>query len=338
MILVSGATGLVGSFLTLDLLKKGRQVRALKRPSGDLSMIRNVFRIYSDDPEGLLARVEWVEGDLLDYFSLEEAMEGVEEVYHCAALVSFLPGDRERLMRVNITGTANVVNAALNAKVRKLCYVSSIAALGRPEHQSGPIRETLVWTSSKNNSNYAISKYGGEREVWRGIAEGLDAVIVNPSIILGVAGKEQGSSRIFNVVWEGLKYYPPGMNGFVDVRDVSRAMVLLMESDIRNERFILSAANVAYQDLFTMIATGFGKPEPAMRVSPWLSRLGWRLEWVRSRLNGRKPLITRETALTAVQRNEYSNEKIRQAVDFEFLPVEETIRHFCKIFRDSVSR
>jgi dihydroflavonol-4-reductase len=334
MILVTGATGLVGSHLTFELLRSGRKVRALKRPSSDPGMLKKVFGLYSDQPEDLLSQLEWAEGDILDVFSLEEAMEGVDMVYHCAALVSFLPEDKKKLVRINTEGTTNVVNAALEKKVRKICHVSSIAALGRPEKQAELIDENLVWKTSKNNSIYAVSKYGAEREVWRGTAEGLDAVIVNPSIILGVAGPGQGSSRIFNTVWEGLKFYPPGKNGFVDVRDVVRAMILLMDSDIRNERYVLNVDNISYKRLFELIAAEMGKPAPGIKVNPFLSGLAWRLEKARSMVTGVKPLITRETAHTAVQHYEYSNEKIKKELGFVFTPIEETISHFCRIFKE----
>ena len=332
MILITGATGLVGSFLTLELLRTGQDVRILKRPSSDPAMIWKVLRLYTEDPEELFSRIEWVEGDILDVFSLEDAMEGVEEVYHCAALVSFLPEDRKRLQYINTEGTANVVNAALARKVRKLCHVSSIAALGRPEDNDDIIRETLVWKASRHNSAYAVSKYGAEREVWRATAEGLDAVIVNPGIVLGVAGNNMGSSRIFNTVFEGLKFYPPGRNGFVDVRDVARAMVMIMQSDIRNERFILTSENLYYYDLFRMMADAMGKPAPAVRVGAVLSGLAWRLEKIRSMITGVKPLITPETAHTAVQHYTYSNEKIIETLGFEFTPIEETIHHFSGVF------
>ena len=332
MILVTGGTGLVGSHLLQALAAQGNTVRAIKRLSGDTDMARQAFKLYSKEPEKDFSRVEWMEADLMDIFSLEEAMEGVEEVYHCAALVSFLPGDRKKLIRQNTEGTANLVNAALEKKIRKLCYVSSIAALGRPESMSDLIDEDLVWKTSKNNSIYAVSKYGAEREVWRGTAEGLDAVIVNPSIILGVAGKSGGSSRIFNTVWEGLKFYPPGKNGFVDVRDVVKAMILLMKSDIRNERFILNVDNIEYKKLFELIAAALGKPAPSIRVNQTLARLAWRIEKLRSMVTGIKPLITRETARTAVQHYEYSNEKIKKELGFEFTPIEETVGHFCRIF------
>ena len=332
MILVTGATGLVGSHLTFELIRAGQAVRALKRPGSSLETILKVFSLYSDQPDSALSKIEWVEGDILDIFSLEDAMDGVEDVFHCAALVSFLPQDKKRLIRINTEGTANVVNAALEKKIRKLCHVSSIAALGRPEHQSDLIDESLVWKTSKHNSMYAVSKYGAEREVWRGTAEGLDAVIVNPSIILGIAGANRGSSRIFSTVWEGLRFYPPGKNGFVDVRDVARAMILLMNSDISNERFILNGESIEYKRLFDLIAAEMGKPSPSIKVGPMLSGLAWRIEKLRSVVTGVKPLITKETAHTAVQHYEYSNEKIKKELGFEFTPIEETIRHFCAIF------
>jgi dihydroflavonol-4-reductase len=332
MIMVTGGTGLVGSHLLQTLARDGKPVRAIKRASSNMDMVRRVFDLYSPEPENDFSLIEWVEADLMDIFSLEDAMEGVEEVYHCAAIVSFLPGDRKKLLQANTSGTANVVNAALGKKIRKLCHISSIAALGRPENQSDLIDEKLVWKTSKNNSNYAISKYGAEREVWRGTAEGLDVVIVNPSIVLGLAGPGQGSSRIFNTVWEGLKFYPLGKNGFVDVRDVVRAMILLMNSDIRNERFILNVDNIEYKTLFDLMAAAMGKPAPSIKVSPLLSGLAWRVEKLRSMVTGVKPLITRETARTAVQQNRYSNEKIKKELGFEFTPIEETIQHFCQIF------
>lgn len=234
-------------------------------------------------------------------------------------------------MRMNTEGTANLVNAALEKKISKLCHVSSIAALGRPEQQSDLIDENLVWKTSRHNSMYAISKYGAEREVWRGTAEGLNVVIVNPAIILGIAGPGMGSSRLFNTVYNGLRFYPPGKNGFVDVRDVVRAMMLLMDSDIKNERFILSAANLEYRKLFSLMAEAFGKPAPSVSVSPALSGLAWRIEKIRSAIKGSKPLITRETANTAVQQYTYSSEKIKKALGFEFTPIEETVRHFCGV-------
>lgn len=336
MVLVTGATGLLGSHLVSGLLQSGQKVRALIRPSANTGMLKAVLHLYSDRPEAFYESIEWVEGDILDIFSLEDALEGVEEVYHCAALVSFLPADKKKLMRINAEGTANLVNAAIEKKVRRLCHVSSIAALGRPENQADVIDENLVWKASRHNSAYAVSKYNAEREVWRGTAEGLEAVIVNPGIILGVAGPGMGSTRIFNTVWNGLRVYPPGKNGFVDVRDVARAMILLMERGISNERYILTAENLEYRRLFELMAKEFGKPAPKISVNPMLSGLAWRLEKMRSIVTGIKPLITKETAHTAVQHYRYSPEKIKKELGFEFTPIEETVSHYCRIFREQL--
>lgn len=337
MILITGATGLTGAHLALELIRSGNPVRALRRPTSSLEMISTVFRLYSPNPEEDLGKIEWFEGDILDYISLEDALEGIEKVYHCAALVSFLPSDRKRLLEVNTGGTANLVNACLARGVKRICHASSVAALGRPEADGEVITERMAWKTSRNNTYYAISKYGAEREVWRGFAEGLDAVVVNPSIILGMAGPQMGSSRFFSTVWKGLKLYPPGVNGFVDVRDVAGIMLRLMDSGISGERFILNSENVAYRDLFGMIASGLGKPVPSVPAGSWMAGLYWRLEALRSRLTGKKPLITEETARTAVSRHYYSNEKIRKALGIEFIPIQACINHHSEIFRKLMS-
>ncbi len=338
MILVTGATGLVGSHLVYELVKNGWRVRAIRRPESDLQLIRAVFRIYSEEQEELFSRIEWIEGDIMDIYSLENAMEDVEYVYHCAAIVSFHPKDHKKMLKVNVEGTANVVNAAISKGVRKLCHISSIAALGRPENMDMVIDENLVWKASRNNSMYAISKYGSEREVWRGTVEGLDAVVVNPSIILGVAGPVKGSSRLFTTVWKGLKFYPPGINGFVDVRDVVKAMIDLMESDIKNERFILNSENLKYKRLFELIAEGLGKKAPFIRSGKFIAEAGWRMEMMRGYLFGTKPLITKETARTAMNKYLYSTEKIKEAIGFEFTPLEESIKAYCEIFKSEIRK
>jgi nucleoside-diphosphate-sugar epimerase len=271
-----------------------------------------------------------VKGDMTDIFSLEEAMEGVTGVYHCAALMSFEAKDHRRMLQINSSGTANVVNAALQKGVGRLCHVSSIAALGRPEKNSDIINESLLWKSSRNNSVYSVSKYESEREVWRGIAEGLEAVIVNPSIILGFTGIDNGSAKLFSTAWKGLRFYPVGVNGFVDVRDVASAMVLLMEGGIRNERFILNADNIPYKRLFELMAAAFGKPGPKYRVGSVPASFAWRAERLRSWITRNPPLLTRETARTSSNRHYYSSEKIQKTTGFQFRPIEETIEHHCR--------
>ena len=336
MILITGASGELGAQVLFDLVKAGKKVRALRRNTTDLSHIRTVFHHYSEEPERLFNEVEWVEGDLLDIFSLEDALEGIDEVYHCGAIVSFLKKDHQPMLRVNTQGTANLVNACLQKKIRKLCHVSSIAALGRPEIEEKVIDEELSWKTSRNNSVYAISKYGAEREVWRGVAEGLNAVIVNPGIILGIAKNQKGSSRLFITVRNGLMFYPPGMNGFVDVLDVSRAMIQLMESDIAGERFILTGVTLSYRELFSLIAEHFGRPAPRWKTNLLLTEIAWRAEGVRSAMIRKKPLITKETARTSRIRFYYSNEKIKKVLGFEFTPTKKTIRRYCEHYQNNI--
>ncbi len=327
MILVTGANGLLGSRLLFDLASRGHAPRAFRRKGGDDSLLEFYFR----DHPGLFARLERVDGDVRDVFSLEEAMKGVEQVYHCAARVSFSPASYRDLMQVNMEGTANVVNMCLEAGVKKLCHVSSVAAIGRTldgEH----ITEETLWKRSKLNSAYAISKYGAEREVWRGMAEGLDAVIVNPSVILGRGNWMQGSASMIRKIYEGLRFYTTGVNGFVDVEDVSRAMILLMESPVSGERFILNSENMKYQDFFSLAAGFLQRPAPTFRAGPILSNLAWRFEKMKSLVTGREPLVTRETARTANNRYFYSNEKVVRQLGLSFIPVEKSLQKLCAQF------
>ena len=327
MILVTGANGLVGSRLLFDLATRGYAPRAFMRKNGGDSLLKFYFR---DHPE-MLSRLERAYGDVRDVFSLEEAMKGVDQVYHCAARVSFSPASYRDLMQVNMDGTANVVNMCLEAGVKKLCHVSSVAAIGRTldgEH----ITEDTLWKRSKLNSAYAISKYGAEREVWRGIAEGLNAVIVNPSVILGRGNWMQGSSSMIRKVFEGLRFYTTGVNGFVDVDDVSRAMILLMESPVSGERFILNSENMNYRDFFALAAGFLKRPSPTFRAGPILSSMAWRFEKMKSLVTGREPLVTRETARTANNRYYYSSEKVTRQLGITFIPVEKSLQKLCAQF------
>ena len=248
--------------------------------------------------QDVIDQVEWVEGDILDVSFLEEAMNGVTHVYHAAAMVSFAPEDVEMMMKVNINGTANIVNASLAEGIEKMVHVSSISSLGRFEHQPH-ITEKSSWQTSKLNTNYAISKFNSECEVWRGMEEGLSAVIVNPSVILGSGYWNSGSCALFKKIWDGLKYYPTGATGFIDVRDVARAIVELMESNIHSERFILNAENKSFRDFFTKVAKHLDKKAPSIAVTPLLRALAWRGEWLRAKITGVRPIVTRETVRTS---------------------------------------
>ena len=330
MILITGGTGLLGSHLLLDLVKAGKEVRAIKRTTSNIAMVRKVFSYYVENPDELAGKIQWVDADLMDYGAIEDAMEGIAEIYHCGAVVSFYPKDHQEMLRVNIEGTANLVNKAIEYKVEKFCYVSSVATLGRAENNDVSTEETY-WIPSKKNSVYGISKYGAEREIWRGMEEGLNAVIINPSVILG-PGFWQDNSGLFRLVWEGLKYYTRGVNGYVDARDVSKAMISLMDQQIFGQRFICSAENLSYQDFFALIAKYFNKPAPSVNVPASMTSIAWRVEVVRAFLTGSKPEVTREMATTTSQVYTYSSEKLCKTIGFTFRPVEESIREICKCY------
>ena len=323
---------MVGTHLLYDLSKSGKKIRVLKRVNSNIANIEKVFSYYTPDPGALLRNIEWVDADLLDVHSLTDAMEGITEVYHCAAMVSFVPKDEHAMMKINAEGTANMVNAAIRKSIKKFCHVSSIATIGRSEHVE-ILNEDLFWKLSPDHSNYAISKYSAEREVWRASEEGLDVVIVNPSLIIGAGNWEQSSANLFTKGYRGIKFYTEGINGFVDVRDVSSLMIALMESPVKNERFILNSENIPYRRFFDLVHKEFGKPASAIKAGKLLSHVAWRLDKIRSLLTGNPPFITRETAISVHAKSLFSNEKIQRIFpEFKFISVEQAIQHTCSLF------
>ena len=333
---VTGATGLVGSRLLYDLLQRGIRVKALKRPQSNTLQVLKTFGLYTDDAEALFQKIEWTDGELLDFRSMSEAVDGCIQVFHTAAIVSFNHADREEMMRINVNGTANIVNVCLENNV-PLCHVSSIGALGRTEPGMS-ITETDLWQTDKGRSAYAYSKFKSEMEVWRGIAEGLPAVIVNPSVILGPGDWSKGSSKFFPQVYRGMRFYTPGITGFVDVRDVSRCMMMLTEQERFGERYILTAGDMSYRDLFNMIADGFNMKRPTIAAKPWMLKAVCNFSWLAGKLTGKNPALTKETARSAFQQIFYSNEKIRKTLGFEFTPLEKSIEACCRYFLDTKSK
>jgi len=330
MILVTGGTGLVGSHLLLELTRNGEKVRAFRRENSDLEKVKKTFSWYEPGYESLFQSIEWFTGDLMDIFSVEDALDGVQDIYHCAGKVSFDNNDRNLLMKINQKSAENIVNVALRKGIRKLCHVSSISALGRSK-QGETITEQHFWKTSKQNSIYAISKYAAEREIWRGIEEGLNAVIINPSVILGPGDWNNGSSKIFKTVWSGLPFYTSGSNGYVDVRDVAKIMVLLMKSEISSKRFIVSSEDLTYKQLISMIADAFGKKHPLFRFLPWMGEIGWRLEMLKL-LIGKNPTFTREITRTSFKEFYYNNSEIRRAINYEFISLTQSINDTAAIF------
>jgi nucleoside-diphosphate-sugar epimerase len=312
----------------------GKPVRALKRERSNTSMVHKIFSYYLSDPDESFQKIEWVDGDLLDFSALEDLLDGVSEIYHCGGMVSFHPKDHPLMLKTNIDGTTNLVNLSVEKKIRKFLYVSSVATLGRND-STGLTDEETYWKPSLKNTTYSISKYGGEREVWRGMEEGLNAVIVNPSVILG-PGFWEGTSGLFTLLHKGLKYYPKGINGYVDVKDAVKSMILLMDRNIFNERFIINSENVSYLQIFTWIAEYLRKPAPSIYVSPALSQLAWRIEAIRSFIKHSRPELTKDMAITSSQKYFYKSDKIRKALAVRFIPVEESIKDTCRIFLEDL--
>ena len=322
-ILVTGGTGLVGSYLLRYLLKKGHAIRALRRSSSNMALVQDI----QDS-------IEWWEGDVLDVPFLERAMQGIDQVYHAAALISFDPKQVAQMFATNIEGTANVVNAALYAKVEKLLYVSSIAALGRREYQPH-IDERLQWENSKENSNYAISKFRAENEVWRGHQEGLSVAIINPSTIIGAGIWSSSSCQIVERAARGLHYYPVGSTGFVDVRDVAQAAIAVMESPIEGERYIVSSENRSYQNLFTQFTQCLGARSPGRPFPNWMLGFAAGLERLRSAFTRRSPLLTHEVIRNVQSTYYYENDKIIDALQFQFRPLDQSIQETAAAYRQS---
>lgn len=327
MHLVTGATGLLGSQLTLDLMRQGKKVRVLVRKQSNRELL---LRKFSNDKD-LYNTLEFAEGDILDSFSIADALEGVTHLYHCAALVTFASGKRKELFKTNAEGTENVVNVCLEKSDIRLGYVSSVATLGRGSSQE-ETDENSLWDSSQHNSAYAESKYAAEREVWRGITEGLNAVIINPSVILGEGNWRNDSSSLIRKVYEGMPLYTKGVSGFVDAKDVSRCLITLMDGNFQSERYIVSSENKSFEWLLKTIAKYLNVKPPEYHATPFLSSIAWRLEKLRTLITGKPSLITRETAYSARQKYLYSHQKIARTLNYTFFPLEQTLQELCTSF------
>ena len=335
MILVTGGTGLVGSHLLYQLSLENDTIRAICRKKSNLNAVKNVFSYFSEDFEHLFKKIEWFETDITDIVALEKAFKNITEVYHSAALVSFDPKDYNKLRKINIEGTANIVNLSIENSIKKLCFVSSIAAVGKSLN-SKFIDESNEWDIEKSNYGYAISKYGAEIEVWRASQEGVPVVIVNPGVILGAGFWNVGSGKIFSKIYKGFNFYTKGITGYVSVNDVVKAMLLLMKSEVKNERFILVAENKSYQEIFNEIALKFNKKQPRVKITKFMSELGWRLEKVKSFLTNKPPLLTKHSAKSIHQKRYFSSEKIKNTIDFKFEPISESINSICKLYLKDV--
>ncbi len=332
MILVTGGTGLVGAHLLAKLVATEEKIRATFRSKEKLAVSKKIFSYYyAEETDSYFSRIEWAQADITDIPALSDAFQGITNVYHCAGFISFDPSDKEILRKINIEGTANIVNLCLSFNIHKLCHVSSVATLEN-QFPGKPVTEESNFDLGKNHSWYSITKYAAEIEVWRGSQEGLDVVIVNPGIIIGPGTWNSGSGLLFQKIWEGFSYHFPKTTGFVAVEDVAAIMVQLMNSPIKNERFLLSAENLDFKTLLNTIANVLKKPIPTRSLKPWMLSLGWTLQWIGNKLFGIKRQIPKSSNKSLFEVTIYDSSKIKNALSLEFSPIKDSVEHTGAIF------
>lgn len=336
MILVTGGTGFIGGHLLAELAKGDVPVKALKRPASTISHTERLFDIvYGESGKKLFSKIQWVDGDIMDIYSVEEVMEGCTEVYHCAAEVSLRDEDAEGVIQPAQRGTENMVNAALGKGVKKFCHVSSVAALGLPIN-GHEITEDCFEDFSFTNSPYAIGKHLAEAEVWRAHAEGLNVVVVSPSIVLGpFTDVHKGSMGFFSFINKTSKFYTNGIMGFVDVKDVVAIMLKLMQGNRFNERYILSAESLSFKDVYTWVAQSLGKPAPSIGLNAFTLKLFKLIHNATSSHN--KISSTMVEHATGV--HIFSNKKVSDALaGYTFVPVKQSIEQTAKFFLNELAK
>ena len=329
MILVTGGTGLLGSHLIHSLALAGKNVRATYRDKKRIKKVQALFSFYNTPP-AVFENIEWVECDVLDVVTVEEVMAGCDEVYHCAAMVSFQKKDYQTMLRINKYGTANLVNVAIGLGVKRFLHVSSTAAVGKNQlDQTGyrSVVESNKWIADDSHSGYSISKYLSENEVWRGIEEGLNAVIINPSVIIGPGDWNESSLSIFRTLSNGLKFYTLGANAFIDVRDVVFSMTQLMDRpEAFKQRYLCTGTNVTFKQLFDVAAKQMNKKAPFLVAKSFLSGLAWRVSRLLSLVTGHQT-VTKESASSAQAKVTYDSSKLKKVLDFEFRSLVDTVKH-----------
>lgn len=329
MILVTGGSGFLGAHLLVQLTALDKKIVASKRATTNLDYVKKVFE--REGAAEKFSKVEWKEVDFFDVYQIEDLLEEVDEIYHCASEVSFDPKHHNQMIENNVKMTANLANAALFCGIKKFMFVSSIAALGRSA-QEEIIDETRIWKTDPVNSKYGFSKYKSEMEVWRAFEEGLPVIVVNPAVILGYCPWNEGSGKMFDRAYNGMKYFTNGYTGWVDVKDVAACMIQLMRKDINGERYIISSENKPFKWVFESMAENFDKPKAKKEANLGLAKWLVIAEKWRSKITGKSPLLTKETIRNGTLQCNYVNEKIKKELNFEFIPVEKTIKETAKVF------
>lgn len=333
MILVTGSTGFLGSHLLLELTSYNSDCKifACYRDYSRIKLVERVFKNHhKENFTKYYSKINWIECDLFEVEGLNKIVQKATQVYHCAGFVSFDNAKFESLLKINREATENVVNACLSNPGVKLCHVSSVATIGKKGvNGANLVVESNKWDNADRHSVYAISKNLGEREVWRGVEEGLNAVIINPSVIIGDWDWNESSMKIFKTIDSGLKFFPSGSTGFVDVRDVTKSMVLLMNSTIQSERFICNGENVSFRDFFLLISKEMNTKAPSIKAPDWLINVAYKIVSL-TKIFGLKSDFTEEAARSSIQKTIYDNSKIKKAVGLNFTPLKDTIEYAIK--------
>jgi len=337
MNLITGATGLVGAHLALQLLQQNKPVVAIKRKGSDILKTKKLFSYYTSDADTLFNKIKWIDADVCDIYSLLDALEGIEIVYHCAGFVSFNSKDNKQMHRINAEGTANLVNACLEKNIKALCHVSSIATLQNPDITKN-IDESVYWKSSPSASDYAISKYNGEREVWRGTEEGLNAVIVNPGIILGPGFWHQSSGKLFEACYKGNPFYTNGSSATIDAKDVASCMIQLTEKKEFSKRFVLIENNYSFKEILSNVHKALGKKEPSIEAGKVILTIGKWLDKVRTIITSKEQLITKETVNACLDNNSYNNKSVKETLNYQFIPLQNTVQFACEAYLNDLKK
>ena len=332
MILITGATGLLGSHLTATLLIQNKNVRALYRHQSKIENTRQILSYYTNDVDKYFSQIEWYEADVTDYFSLQEAFTGITEVYHCAGMISFDEKDSKQLYAINAEGTAYVINTCLEKGVKKFCHVSSVATL-QVQANKTYINEFSVWKTASGNSSYAITKYRSEFEAWRGAAEGLQVLVVNPSVILGAGCWGQSSTQIITRCYNGLPVYTEGITGYVDVRDVATCMIKLMDENKFGQRYILNSENVSFKEITHQLQRNFEKPLSKLKAGKLLLNIALVADIIKSVFTQKRPGLTRNIVRSAQSRSFYDNTRVQRELAYTFIPVKESLAHVANLYK-----
>ena len=332
MVLVTGATGLLGSHVVVDLLASGYKVKAMYRSEARKEVVYRLLRYYFPNTCDELANgISWFQGEIEDLVDVEDALMGVEKVVHCAALVSFHRRDFWKLFHVNRRGTANILDFAIAAGVKQFVHVSSTAAIGSIGAEDGVRRESDQWNAGERSSGYALSKYSAEKEVWRAQEEGLPVSVVNPSLMFGPGNWDESSLKILRTLKNGLRFYTKGANAFVDVRDVSKAICILLEAELTGERFLIAGNNASFKEFFDEASKQMQVKAPSVLAGPFLTGLAWRVSGIIARILGKRPTITKESAASSQRTSVYSSDKWLQCFpDFKFKSIPEMLENTIK--------